>query len=311
MYAQKQTESNEKATFFVKSIKRKEKGTVIRIGRKLRYSTKDVQAEIDNVFNNWHNEINFNVKRATRAATKNKKGNRGQIDLNRHRFHLKEEQVKSDLKHLLEEEAKFDEKFGQDPKYRNRFGIYWQDNGFGRENSTEFEDNIQSAMYQQPNYNDRHHISGITVKLGFLNEPDVGDPFTRTRRTRALRVNYQTMEETENQNMYHQQEVHFFDGIRNDFNSNHNGLHLNKGHDIEIPVEEKGHNVTVGQFNIVHGTIVRLNYNSSNITLDAKVVSIKRNQLSAETLVGQKRKRIWYKELRGGKINIVPATAYR
>lgn len=217
----------------------------------------------------------------------------------------------------------------------------------GRDPSVDIESNIHQAMYPQPSYTDRHHISGITTKLGFLNDPDIADPLIhrQTRRNRA-RVNYQTIEENENQSMLYKQEVHFFDGNDDNNNNGHshnhniggggvgsnynndrkkkknadrnNGNNNIKTHyknqdenDVEIPIEERGNNVTIGGLNMSHGSIVRLNYNQRNATYDARVVSVKKNQLSAVTLVSNKRKRIWYKELREGKINIVPATAYR
>ena len=142
--------------------------------------------------------------------------------------------------------------------------------------------------------------------------------------------------------MYHAQEVHFYSGSTDDPNDDLNKYNLNgssggigsaynernggrgnnrnikikthykntDGVDIEIPTEERGNTVTVATYQISHGSIVRLNYNMANTTIDARVVSIKKNQLSAVTLVGGKRKRIWYKELRQGKINIVPARSY-
>merc|ERR1712130_23704 len=101
--------------------------------------------------------------------------------------------------------------------------------------------------------------------------------------------------------MYNVQEVHFF--VDNDNKQKITTFMFNDSPQI-IPVEERGHSVTIGNFCVVHGSIVRLNYLGNNTTIDAQVVTIKKNQLSAVTLVGKKRKRIWYKELRIGKINI-------
>ena len=252
------------------------------------------------------------------------------------------------MRELLNQEVVFDDKWGNHPNGHNRFGINMHDtrdvnrirNINGREESTDFDSAIVTAFYSQPSYTDRHHISGITTKLGFLNDPDISDPLWQrsSRRRTTTRVNYQTIEENDNQNMYHAQEVHFFvtgtgdnndnlkycngsggvgsaynERIGGDNNNNNIKTHYKNtdGIDIEIPIEERGNNVTVAGFQMTHGTIVRLNYNMANTTIDARVVSIKKNQLSAVTLVGGKRKRIWYKELRQGKINIVPATAYR
>ena len=339
--------SCERAFFSVKETRRTDKGLVIDISISRKYSSRDIELEIDNVYNNWQHDINFNLKRTTRAASKNaRKGTRGgQIDLHRLRYHLREDQVKYDLRQLLDKEAEFDERYADLPNISNRFGINIHDSRIvdrninGRDGSIDFDSEITNAFHQLPTYTDRHHISGITTKLGFLNDPDISDPlFQRSSRRRTTtRVNYQSIEDNDNQNMYHAQEVYFNSinsdnlndnillngsgGVGSKYNERNGGRGNNNnikthykntdGINIEIPTEERGNNVTVAGFQMCHGTIVRLNYNMANTTIDARVVSIKKNQLSAVTLVGGKRKRIWYKELRQGKINIVPATAYR
>eukprot|EP01084_Bolivina_argentea_P006717 12714_1 len=257
----------------------------------------EVSGEIDTIFNNWQNEINFNTKIRTRQQTKNKNSfikYKNGTDLSRIRFHLREDQIKCDLRLLLDKEQCITR------KRQTR-------------SSMDFDDDIQNAFHHQPSYVDRH-ISGITNKLGPLNDPCIDDLLGRRgsrRRNRTERVNYQVNNHAYSHdalsNMYHAQEVHFFTNA-----SFAKSVYANcDSENVEVPGEERGHQVTIASFAVQHGDVVRLNYLGSNTTIDAMVVSIKKNQLSAITLVGKKRKRIWYKELRVGKINIAPATAYR
>ena len=234
--------------------------------------------------------------------------------MSRIRFHLRDDEVKYDLRLLLDAEHKFDL---HHPEWNERHSGT-RDRVFHRGDSVDFEENIQSAFIQQPNYADRH-ISSISGLLGPLNEPCLGNSrhhYQRSsRRARANRVNYSSLDDPlENTQMYNHQEVHFY--VR----TGDKGLgerqipkyyNNNDGEEVEIPVEERGHNVTIGNFTVSHGSVVRLNYLGNNTTIDAQVVNIKKNQLFAVTLVGKKRRRIWYKDLRIGKINIAPATAYR
>ena len=166
----------------MKQTRTTEKGLVIDVAISRKYSSRDIELEIDNVFNNWQHDINFNIKRTTRAASKNaRKGSRGgQIDLNRVRFHLREDQVKYDLRQLLDKEVEFDAEYANHPHASNRFGINIHDTRGatpnGRDGSLDFDSEITNAFHPQPSYADRHHISGITTKLGFLNDPDLCDP---------------------------------------------------------------------------------------------------------------------------------------
>ena len=220
------------------------------------------------------------------------------------------------MRALLDAEHKFDV---VQPDWNQRHGRN-RDRVFHRGDSVDFEENIQSAFIQQPNYTDRH-IASISGLLGPLNEPCLGNSrhhYKRSsRRARANRVNYSSMDDPhENTQMYNHQEVHFF--VRTAADGKGLGereiakyYNNNDGEEVVIPVEERGHNVTIGSFTVSHGSVVRLNYLGNNTTIDAQVVNIKKNQLFAVTLVGKKRRRIWYKELRIGKINIAPATAYR
>ena len=170
------------------------------------------------------------------------------------------------------------------------------------------DDEIQNAFYHQPSYTDRH-IQPITNRFGPINDPMIEDPlYPRTRRSRSHRVNYQMMEDAKKpMHIAHIQDVHFF--VDSDVQRPH--FYENaEGEQCEIPEEERGHNVTISNFTVRHGSMVRLNYLGRDF-VDAQVVAIKKNQLSAVSLLAQKRKRIWIKELRNGKINIAPATAYQ
>ena len=170
------TESCEKAHFSVKQTRTTEKGLVIDVAISRKYSSRDIELEIDNVFNNWQHDINFNIKRTTRAASKNaRKGSRGgQIDLNRVRFHLREDQVKYDLRQLLDREVEFDAEYANHPHASNRFGINIHDTRGatpnGRDGSLDFDSEITNAFHPQPSYVDRHHINHILKECNMISE---------------------------------------------------------------------------------------------------------------------------------------------
>merc|ERR1712190_405828 len=167
------------------------------------------------------------------------------------------------------------------------------------------DDEIQNAFHRQQDYSDGH-VSPITQRLGPLNDPWIEDPlYPRPRRnSRAQqRVSYQMMEDAEPTHLYNAQDVHFF--VDSDERSPL-FFENTEGEKIAIPEEERGHNATISNFTVRHGSMVRLNYLCNATQVDAIIVAIKKNQLSAVSLIARKRKRIWFKELRNGKINILP-----